>query len=456
MKNIWRIIPGLLLAGALLAPRVVVGQQKVTLPARDMPLPEKPSQIYSVGAEDGESWELLSGVRAVAFDARDNLYILDGNNYRILVFDANGRYLRQISKQGGGPGELMAPIGMTVTNDGLIVVGDAGRRAYSLFKPDGTFMKNVLFEEGELPGLSVGGIKPHPRSGVVSRTATFLVDAPGRDGRGRGAVDAQRIGGPTGERKSYVKWYDFGSGSARSSRGADGARAGGDVAKTARLFEFTLPSITPRVVDSGAGRGERRVAMSVTTPMWQPQPTFGVLPTGGVAFAHEKEYRVKVANPMGKVERIIERPIAPKKATDKDRQLAITQQRENLKRGGGTRLAIRVGDGGGTRVSTGGPPAGEEPSIEEMLKNTTFEEYIPVLRRVDTDPQGRIWIARTPADFGQRGPVDLLRVNGAYIGTVANDRIPDAVSRSGRAAYIERDDLGVERVAVKRVPTTWQ
>jgi hypothetical protein len=196
--------------------------------------------------------------------------------------------------------------------------------------------------------------------------------------------------------------------------------------------------------------------MSVTTPMWQPQPTFGVLPSGGVAFAHEKEYRVKVANPLGKVERIIERPIAPKKATDRDRQLAIAQQRENLKRGGGTRLAIRVGDGGGTRVSTGGPPAGEEPSIEDMLKNTTFEEYIPVLRRVDTDPQGRIWVARTPADFGQRGPVDLLRANGAYIGTVANDRIPDAVSRSGRAAYIERDDLGVERVAVKRVPTTWQ
>jgi hypothetical protein len=446
---------GLLLAGAVLAPCALVGQQKIMLPAQDRPLRERPAQIYSIGAEDGESWELLSGVRSVAFDARDNLYVLDGNNYRILVFDANGRYLRQISKEGGGPGELMAPTGMTVTHDGLLVVADLGRRAYSLFKPEGAFIKNVLYEDGEAPAMGIGGLQPHPRSGVVARTAPFMFNMGGRDGRGRGAPDAQRLGAPTGERKSFVKWYDFGGSSAPSSRSADGARVSGDAAKIARLFEFTLPSITPRVVDSGGRGGERRVAMTVSIPMWQPQPFFGVLPTGGVVLAHEKDYRVKVASPLGRVERVIERGIAPKKATEKDKQLALTQQRENLRRGGGNRMAIRMGDGG-TRISTAAPPSGQEPSIEEMLKNTTFEEYIPVLRRVDTDPQGRIWIARTPADFGQRGPVDLVRVNGAYIGTLPSDRIPDAVSRSGRAAYIERDDLGVERVVVRRLPATWQ
>ena len=40
--------------------------------------------------------------------------------------------------------------------------------------------------------------------------------------------------------------------------------------------------------------------------------------------------------------------------------------------------------------------------------------------------------------------------------TRMNDRAPDAVSNSGRAAWIERTDLGVEMVRVKRLPATWQ
>src|SRR5688572_1761398 len=110
----------------------------IQLPARDKLLTEKPSVVFSVGKEDGEHWEILSGVRWVAFDARDHLYVLDGGNHRVLVFDANGRFVRSISQKGQGPGELMAPTGMTVTTDGTIVVSDGGRRAYSLFNREGT------------------------------------------------------------------------------------------------------------------------------------------------------------------------------------------------------------------------------------------------------------------------------------------------------------------------------
>src|SRR5688572_1248692 len=94
---------------ALIAPVTLAAQQRVQLPARDKILSEKPAVVYSIGKEEGADWEILSGVRSVAFDARDNLYVLDGNNYRVLVFDATGKYVRSISRQGEGPGELMAP-----------------------------------------------------------------------------------------------------------------------------------------------------------------------------------------------------------------------------------------------------------------------------------------------------------------------------------------------------------
>jgi hypothetical protein len=128
-------------------------------------------------------------------------------------------------------------------------------------------------------------------------------------------------------------------------------------------------------------------------------------------------------------------------------------QREALK-AGASGMQVRV-SGGATSFSSGGPP-GELPSVDKMLEDAIFRDSIPVVRRIETDPQGRIWIGRTAADLGTRGPVDLVALDGRYIGTLPNETIPNAISRSGLAAYITRDDLGVEHVVVKRLPRTWQ
>jgi hypothetical protein len=74
------------------------------------------------------------------------------------------------------------------------------------------------------------------------------------------------------------------------------------------------------------------------------------------------------------------------------------------------------------------------------------------VRRVTADPQGRIWIARTARDFGPRGTIDIVRASGSYISSIENATLPAAVSTSGRAAFIERDDVGLEHVIVKMLP----
>jgi hypothetical protein len=97
-----------------------------------------------------------------------------------------------------------------------------------------------------------------------------------------------------------------------------------------------------------------------------------------------------------------------------------------------------------------------EQSIEQMLRDATFLEVIPVLARLYTDPQGRIWAQRTAPDQKPFGLVDILTGDGRYVGTVAGMRTPNAVSKSGRAAYIEPDEeLGVERVVVRKLPASW-
>ena len=158
-------------------------------------------------------------------------------------------------------------------------------------------------------------------------------------------------------------------------------------------------------------------------------------------------------NPNGGVGRVIERGIRPKKVTDADKKQAVERRIASMKAG---RDGIRVNvNNGATSFSSGGPPPSKIPTVDELLRTTTFLEYIPVLSRIETDPTGRIWAQRFFPDQDNKGPVDLFTGEGRYIGTITNDRAPDAVSQSGRAAYIQRDELGVEQVVVKRLPATW-
>ena len=81
-------------------PATAAAQQSTVLPERERILTSEPTQVYSVGKEEGESWELLASVVSTAFDENDNLYVMDAGNHRVLVFDPAGRFLRQIGKQG--------------------------------------------------------------------------------------------------------------------------------------------------------------------------------------------------------------------------------------------------------------------------------------------------------------------------------------------------------------------
>ena len=400
----------------LFAPVSLAGQQTIRLPARDRILAEKPEVLYAVGAEQGEDWQLLSGVRGVAFDASDNLYVLDSNNFRVLIFDVTGKFLRRISRQGEGPGELMSPTGMTVMADGTVVVSDGGRRAYSLFNSDGTFVRDVSYGVGEGVGSRMEGLRSHPSRGVVTQIQPL---------RARGSE-----GSAAGERKVRLTWLDL---SATDS-------------PATVLYAFTMPPIAPRV-DELPGRG---VSITTVPPNWTPALTFGVLPNGGLSVADDADYRVKVVSPAGKVERIIERPIAPRRGTPKDKEAFIKREAENLMQGV---PQSRRTDRGSGAASGAGPTLA---MIEELVRNATWLDVIPVLRRVSADPQGRIWVARTPDDFAVSGAVDILRADGAYIGTIPDATVPGAVSKTGRAAFITRDELGVERVTVKRLPANWQ
>jgi hypothetical protein len=407
-------------------------QQTVTLPARDAVLRDQPATLFTVGTVEGRDWEMFSGIRAVAFDRADRLYVLDGQNSRVVVFDADGRYVRQFGSRGGGPGEFQAPLAMTVLANDEIVVNDIGNRAYIVFSRDGEYLRSIAYHASVgMPAMS--GLHAHPL-GVVSRANPRPPGGPGAPPppSAPGASQVPRMSAV------YVQPLRE------------------EIAPIS-LYEVPLP---PPLEMGDAGR--RMVIMM--DPVFAARPTLGVLPDGSIAVHHEAEYTVRVLDRNGRHVRNITRGLQPRRVTKKD-QDEYMERRRNGDTGSGTMVTSTMGGGGGGAAISfgsagggggGGAPAAAAGAMRSAMDNVPFADVMSVVTGIRTDPQSRIWVQRRNDDGTERGPIDLVVGDGRYIGTLPAQALPDAVSGSDRAAWIVRDEIGVERVAVRRLPAGWR
>ncbi|HEX6134556.1 MAG TPA: 6-bladed beta-propeller [Longimicrobiales bacterium] len=421
MTNGTRWAVGLAIALATASP--AAAQQTVRLPAKDAVLTDRPTDVYTVGTVEGRDWEMFSDIRALGFDRNDNLYVLDGQNFRVVVLDARGRFVRQFGKQGGGPGELQAPLSLDVAPDGTVVVSDIGNRAFILFTPAGEYIRNVPFAD-EL-GFPIGGVVADASGGVISRSTPRLrPDQPPTENARFSTILRQSLDGPD--------------------------------AQVTPLYR--VPMTPPRVLDAGGSGGQRRVTAIRMDPVFGARPTFGAL-RDGLAVHHETEYGIRILDANGRHVRTLARDFEPRKVTKKDQEEWQKRREQEEANGGGPRTVIMSrSDGASPSVSIGrgGNRGPGTETLRMTLENTPFAEYMSVVTSIRTDPQGRIWVQRRHADGSAAGPIDLLMPDGRYIGTLAPQPLPNAVSASGLAAWILTDELGVEKVAVRRLPSSWR
>ena len=415
---------GLLLLTATVLP--TTAQQTRELPRTDRALRGAPTPVFQVGADEGEEWELLVGVRAVAFDDSDTMYVLDAGNFRVLAFDSAGRFLRQIGRRGDGPGELAAPTSLAVTGDGMVVVADIARRGYAVFTPEGEFVRTVTAPANRgfiVAGAGQTALQADPEGWLIARSMPRL-------DTGNGAP-VHRGGSPVYRQPMA------------------------DDASTITLHEFPVPQ--PRTQDvRGEGGRVGRVAV-ISQPAFSPPTLWAALPGGGVAVVDDDEYVIRLIDGNGSVVAVVRRPLTPRRVSARDQEQARARLREQMASG---QAGVRVTNvNGQVSVGTGtdrGTPAAVRALLEQRLESMEFAATVPVITGLLTDPAGRIWVQRESGDLFRAGPIDLVTSGGAYIGTVANQPLPAAVSRSGLAAYIERDDLGIERVVVRRLPSAWR
>jgi hypothetical protein len=404
----------LVLFGTLIAAVPAAAQQDVALPGRDRALSDRPANVYTVGAANGESWEMFSGISGMAFDAADNLYVLDSQNTRVVVFDPSGRFVHQFGKRGSGPGELLAPFGLTVASDGHVVINDVGNRAFVVFQPTGEYVRNVPYP---LDGTSLlGPIQADPRGGIVVRATR-------RDPSQPGTSHAQVVRQLLDERSAPVQ-----------------------------IARFDVPP--PQVVSQSENR---RMVINMD-PVFAARPSWGVLPGGGLALHVGEPYAVQVHDGAGRHVRTLTRPFTPRRVTKRDRDAYEERARTQQSAGAGIAMTVRgdAAGGGGAAVAFGGGGAGGGAPALPANFERPFADVMSVITNVRTDPAGRIWIQRRHDDGRDAGPIDLVSAEGRYIGTLPAQTLPGAVSSSGLAAWVVRDDMGIERVSVRRLPQSWQ
>jgi hypothetical protein len=80
-------------------------------------------------------------------DAQGYVYIADGSDSSIKVFDAQGKYVRAIGRKGSGPGEFGRISDLVLLPDGRLLVTDFETRRTSFFSPGGEFLSSFQWKK---------------------------------------------------------------------------------------------------------------------------------------------------------------------------------------------------------------------------------------------------------------------------------------------------------------------
>lgn len=107
------------------------------------------SKIRTMGQRGSNKGE-FNYPNFITTDKEGNLYVVDSGNFRVQVFDRQGRFIKSFGSPGDSPGSFARPKGIAIDSEGHIYVVDAAFQNFQIFDSDG----NILLYVGK------GGIEP--------------------------------------------------------------------------------------------------------------------------------------------------------------------------------------------------------------------------------------------------------------------------------------------------------
>ena len=350
--------------------------------------------VYHIGITEGE--HDFVRISSVGFDASGRLHVLDTDAHEITCWDGDGRMIRRFGSKGDGPGEFRTPRGAYVFRDGTVAVLDIGHRALVTFDSAGRHVGNIRLA------------RPVPGNGAV-------------------VLEGARLVGP------HDPWMT--SGNVR-----DNERP---------VYRFSLESDT-------LGSELLFVAWRSTEDgvSFVPSLRHAALPDGRIVAADSAVgYRIDIISTEGVVDGTLERPVAPWPVSEE----VMEAERERLIAGlldekGLARAMEEMQAAMGIRL--------REVDLSQTMENSRaliaerrFASHVPVIDRLRADWDGRIWVVRSDSTGGGDGPIDLITVDGGYLGSwhPGDLGLPAAFGPEGLMAYRRTDEFGRQSILVVRL-----
>jgi len=293
-------------------------------------------ELWRRGSEEDEVF--FGSIAQVLADDAGNIYVLDQQQSHVEVFSPEGEYLQTLSREGEGPGEVRRPEDM-------------------LFMPDGT-LGLVQYFNGRIITINLDG------------TPVGVVMPPGSGADGGGM--------PSIRRARY--------------------RGGNFVVNGARVVPQDAGMERTQYLASWTPEGEERMRYVdlTTTPQlftegWIEKTQYfpeserwALGPDGRVYTAESRDnYTVNVYSPDGKLERVIERTLKPRRRT--------AQEKEDI---AASLVVIRDG--------------------ERVRINVEVEDFAPAVTELWVQEDGSLWILPSPGERDQ--PAGVMQTYDVFDG----------------------------------------
>lgn len=243
----------------------------------------------TIGSADGEGPDVFAQIVDVELDPMGRVWVADGQQHQIRVFDSAGAHVRTIGRKGGGPQEFNGIAGMDWGADGTLWVLDGGNMRFAVYDTAGRL------------------ITTHRRDVNVTVTPWPL----GFDSRGN-LYDRASVTSHEDKEERVVRFTP-----------------GLQPRDTFRVPPFEAPMFEVVREQGGGNRSINRVSVP-----FAPMQQWRIDPEGFVWIAVTHQYRLTRYRFDGTVDRIVERPVRPQPVTAEQRQKILDNYRGFRQSGG--------------------------------------------------------------------------------------------------------------------------
>lgn len=115
--------------------------------------PAKPLKVELVkdlvlGTDPEDDHQIFTTNTSLVTNEKGDMYIMDPGNFRVAIFDKEGKFRKEFGTQGQGPGEFQGMSDIGIDTKGNIFVFDIGSKRMTVFDSEGKYLRDATFAPG--------------------------------------------------------------------------------------------------------------------------------------------------------------------------------------------------------------------------------------------------------------------------------------------------------------------